>query len=182
MEEDSKAVLAVKFYQKAVENEFRTRAEGRPVSEMKDFVSIDIPGNQTLRIDTLANEDHKRRFPMEWARYLNDKSDMDVSGTLLKDWPILNPAQANELKHFKFYTVEQVAEASDQQINSIGMLIGMAPSAFRDKAKAFLATAKDTVLVQAQADELAALKAQIEELKRETPKRGRKPHQEAEAA
>lgn len=181
MEETSSA-LSVRFYQKALENKFRTQAEGRPVSDMRDFVVIEIPGNQTLRIDTLANDGHKQRFPIEWARYQNEKSDADVSGTLLKDWPLLNAAQAAELKHYKFYTVEQVAEASDQQINSIGMLIGMAPSAFRDKAKAFLNTAKDSVIAAAQAEELAALRAQIEELKRETPKRGRPAKQEAEAA
>src|SRR5574343_68146 len=102
MEENSNSVLSVRFYQKAVPNEFRSTAEGRPVSDMRDFVIIEIPGNQTLRVDTY------------------EKEDAEVSDTLLKDWPLLNSAQAEELKHYKFYTVEQVAEASDMQINSIG--------------------------------------------------------------
>ena len=75
------------------------------------------------------------------------------------------------MKHFKFYTVEQIANASDAQLNTIGMAAGMSPFALRDKAKAFLSSAKDTALVQQQADELskrdeiiARMQAQIAEL------------------
>jgi hypothetical protein len=75
------------------------------------------------------------------------------------------------LKHFKFYTVEQVAQASDAQLGAMGMAAGMSPLALRDKAKAFLSSAKGTALVQQQADELrkrdeeiAAVKAQLAEL------------------
>jgi len=51
------------------------------------------------------------------------------------------------------------------------MAAGMAPFTLRDKAKAFLSSAKDTALVQQQADELskrdemiARMQAQIAEL------------------
>jgi hypothetical protein len=53
----------------------------------------------------------------------------------------------------------------------MGMAAGMSPLALRDKAKAFLSSAKGTALVQQQADELrkrdeelAAVKAQLAEL------------------
>lgn len=188
--------LAVRFYQREMENEFLTSKEGRPIKYMADFVRIEIPGDMTSIIDTFVNEDHKRRFPLEWAQYLNEKAEGklegEVQGTLLRDWPLLTSAQASELRHFKFYTVEQIANASDQQIMQIGMLVGMSPLAFRDKAKAFLANAKDSSLVQAQADELrkrdqeiADLKHQMEMLMRkmeeDKPKRGR-PAKTEEAA
>lgn len=163
--------LNVKFYQRAIQNNFKTALEGRPIMEMADFILIEVPGNQTLSIDTFAQEEDKKRFPIEWARYQNEKTDGDIEGTLLHDWPVLNAAVAAELKHFKFYTVEQIAQASDAQLNTIGMAAGMSPFALRDKAKAFLASAKDTALVQQQADELrkrdeelAAIKAQLAEL------------------
>lgn len=163
--------LNVKFYQKAVQNNFKTALEGRPIMEMADFILIEVPGNQTLTIDTFVSETDKERFPVQWARYQNEKVDGDIEGTLLHDWPVLNAATAAELKHFKFYTVEQIANASDAQLNTIGMAAGMSPLALRDKAKAFLASAKDTALVQQQADELrkrdeelSAVKAQLAEL------------------
>lgn len=186
------SVLAVRFYQREVENEYLTTQEGRPIKYMANFVRIEVPGNMTSIIDTLANEDHKRRFPIQWAQFQNDKSPdaSDVQGTLLRDWSLLTPAQASELRHFKFYTVEQVANASDQQIHSIGMLVGMSPFAFRDKAKAFLAQAKDSSVVMKQAEELAKRDQEIQDLKdqmnrlaasMEARKPGR-PKKEAEAA
>jgi hypothetical protein len=73
--------------------------------------------------------------------------------------------QATELKHFKFYTVEQVAAASDQQLMAIGMTAGMSPLALRDKAKAFLENAKDSSFAQKQAEELNLRDQQIADLK-----------------
>ena len=162
--------LAVRFYSKEVQNDFLTNKEGRPISFMADFVRIEIPGNQTSIIDTFVNNTHKTRFPQQWAIYLNEKADGNnnpdnVQGTLLRDWPILNAAQATELKHFKFYTVEQVANASDQQIMAIGMTAGMSPLALRDKAQAFLENAKDSSFAQKQAEEIKLREQEIADLK-----------------
>jgi len=162
--------LAVRFYSKELQNDFLTNKEGRPISYMADFVRIEIPGNQLSIIDTFVNNSHKAQFPTQWALYLNEKADGNhnpdnVQGTLLRDWPILNAAQATELKHFKFYTVEQVANASDQQLMSIGMTAGMSPLALRDKAKAFLENAKDSSFAQKQAEELNLRDQQIADLK-----------------
>jgi hypothetical protein len=163
--------LNVKFYQRAISNEFKSILEGRPIMEMADFVIIEVPGDNLTVIDTFAVDEHKKRFPVQWARYQNEKTDGDVEGTLLHDWPILNSAVAAELKHFRFYTVEQIAAASDAQLNTLGMAAGMSPLSLRDKAKAFLSSAKGSALVQQQADELrkrdeelSAIKAQLAEL------------------
>jgi len=169
--------LNVKFYQKAIQNEFKSALEGRPIMEMRDFIIIEVPGNNLSVIDTFAAPEHKDRFPVQWARYQNEKTDGDIEGTLLSEWPVLNSAVAAELKHFKFYTVEQVAQASDAQLNTLGMAAGMSPLALRDKAKAYLGSAKDTALVQQQADELskrdeiiARMEAQIAELAQQANK------------
>ena len=163
--------LNVKFYQRAIENQFKSALEGRPIMEMRDFIIIEVPGDNLTVIDTFAVDEHKKRFPVQWARYQNEKTDGDVEGTLLHDWPVLNAAVAAELKHFRFYTVEQIAEASDAQLNTLGMAAGMSPLSLRDKAKAFLSSAKGSALVQQQADELrkrdeelSAMKAQLAEL------------------
>ena len=167
--------LAVRFYSKELQNEFLTNKEGRPISYMADFVRIEIPGNQLSIIDTFVNNSHKAQFPTQWALYLNEKADGNhnpdnVQGTLLRDWPILNAAQATELKHFKFYTVEQVANASDQQLMAIGMTAGMSPLALRDKAQAFLENAKDSSFAQKQAEELKLREQEINDLKEQMAK------------
>lgn len=161
--------LAVRFYQREVDNAFQTALQGRPIKKMADFVRIEIPGDRNTIIDTFVNESHKKRFPMQWAQYQNEKADggNDVQGTLLKDWPLLSAAIAAELKHFNFYTVEQIAGASDMQLNNLGMAAGMSPSSLKEKAKAFLANAKDSALVQQQADELRKRDQEIEAMKQQ---------------
>jgi hypothetical protein len=160
----SDAVLAVRFYQKEYELAFQTTQENRPMYEMRDFVRIEVPGNQLSIIDTLANEDHKRRFPLQWAAYQNSKGrDTDaVQGTLMRDWSIINAAQVKELEHYRFYTVEQVANASDLQLQTIGMVAGMSPISFREKARAYLSNAKGSAVVMQQAEELARRDAKIQ--------------------
>lgn len=187
--------LAVRFYKREVENSYLTTQEGRPIKYMADFVRIEIPGDMTTIIDTFVNDDHKKRFPHQWYQYQNEQNESalgDVQGTLLRDWPLLTSAQASEMRHFKFYTVEQIATASDQQIATLGMLVGMSPFAFREKAQAFLAQAKDSGVAQMQAEEIkkrdqeiADLKAQVTRLmemaNKDEPKRGPgRPKKEAE--
>jgi hypothetical protein len=158
----------VRFYQKEVKHEFNSEKEGRPIYFMADFVRIEIPGNQYSIIDTFANKSHQDKYPIQWAKFQNEKRELgddDITGTLLKDWSILTAAQVRELKHYHFYTVEQVAQASDDQISKIQMIIGMGAHVFRQKAKDYLSRAKDSSILNAQADELRKRDVEIEQLK-----------------
>lgn len=173
----------VRFYEKEVLNGFKSEQENRPIYDMVDFVRIEIPGNALSIIDTIAGEHHKQQYPMQWARYQNERTDDKIEGTLLRDWALLRASQVKELNHFQFYTVEQVANASDQQVNSVSMIVGMGGHAFRDKARQYLKVAKDSALVQHQNEELGKRDAEIEALKQQMqelmmslndkPKRGR---------
>ncbi len=163
-------IPAVRFYQKEVIHEFNSKQENRPIYYMADFVRIEVPGNQFSIIDTFASPYHKDAYPIQWARYQNEKKDQgedDIAGTLLRDWSILTAAQVRELKHYHFYTVDQVANASDDQINKVTMIVGMGGHAFREKAKNYLARAKDSAIVDAQSEELRKRDEEIETLKRQ---------------
>lgn len=162
--------LAVIFYSKPVENEFQSQAQGRPIFEDREFVKIFVPGDNTTAIDTPAREDHKKRFPLHWAHYMNKHGgDQREIGTPLAQWPRLQPSQAEELRALKFYTVESIASAADAQLQRIGMVAGMSPYAFRDAAIRFLSLASDdskAAEVEARAkaleEENKALREQME--------------------
>lgn len=159
--------LVVRFYERPVLQEYESDVEGRPIHKMRDFCEVVIPGVVPNKIDTFANEEHKRRWPDLWERYLRAKERGETEGyvgTLLSDWPLLNAAIALELKHYHFHTVEQIAAASDQQIEGIGMCAGMAPHSLRDKAKAYLAKAKDGAESTHMVTELAKRDQQIADL------------------
>lgn len=155
------AALVVKFHTKPVQQTFRTSQENRPIFEDVDFIKIFTPGNQLNIIDTPVRDEHKRRFPVQWAAFQNGKGGDQVHGTPVSAWSFLTASQAEEFKAVKFFTVEQVANASDQQLQSLGMIGGTNPHVIRDRAKAYLAAAAGTAIPQAQAHENAELKAQL---------------------
>lgn len=156
--------LAVRFYSRPVQNNFETQKQGKPVFQDVDMVHIEIPGDKNSVIDTFARQHHVDRFPIQWARYKNAHGELQETGTPLSAWQLITAAQAEELKAQKFRTVESIAGASDAQLQSIGMVAGMAPLSFRARAQAWLAAAKDSAIVQTQAADLLKKDQQIAEL------------------
>ena len=161
--------LAVRFYKRPVEIKDETLAQGRPIFKEMDFITIMTPGDQLNIIDTIAEERHKRRFPLHWADYFNKTGNHEgFTGTPLSEWPLLTLSQSEELKGLKFYTVEAIANCNDQQLQRIGMIAGMSPYAFRDKAKAFLSVASKSAEVSKREEEVAQLKEENAKIKAET--------------
>jgi len=196
---DPDQTLFVKFYQKAKKNNFLTAKEGRPIFDDVDFVLIQVPGDKNFNLDVPVNDTHKQRFPQHWARYLNSKRTDSGGqiGTPLNEWTLLSRSQAEELKYLGFLTVDSIANASDAQLQSLGMKMGHQPHAFRDKARAYLAQTGNSAAAEKDIAEKTALRNQLEESQRAIEelrqqmaamsttatrgKPGRKPKQEVEA-
>lgn len=151
------AALGVLFYTKPIQNTFMTEQEGRPIFSDVDMVRITTPGDDKNIIDTFAREDHKRRFPVQWAHYQNkQEGDQRLAGkTPINQWARITPAMAEELRAIKFLSVEDVASASDSNIQAAGMISGMSPHAFRDAARAYLRLAAGEAAESKTAAELA---------------------------
>ena len=124
--------------------EFYTSKEDR----YKDtpFVRIIVPGNKCDIVDQPVREDHKQRFPRQWLYYQMANSEgMPVMGTKLEQWCQTCPDELTdhamaELQILKFQTVEQVATASDSQLQKVGMGgVGL-----REQARAFLLRANQS--------------------------------------
>lgn len=161
--------LAVRFYSKPMKHEFESAKEGRPIFYDVDMITIYVPGDSTLTVDAEVREDHKQRFPIQWAHYQNRHGDDPKNiGTPITQWPMITPSMAEELRALKFYTVESIASASDLQLQSIGMRAGMNGSVFRQRAQNYLKVAKDESVMSQQTSELERLKAENASLKAET--------------
>ena len=63
-----------------------------------------------------------------------------------------------ELKYMKFFTVEQIAGASDSNLMGMGMKAGIAPLVLRDRAKQFLEVARGESDINSRAKEIQELK------------------------
>ena len=109
--------LQVRFYKKSVQQEQESIDAGRPIFKDFDFVQICVAGDTLTEIDTYALQNHKQRFPIQWANYMNRQGahDEELVGTPVAEWPLVSKSQAEELRAIKFQTVESIANASDQQ-------------------------------------------------------------------
>jgi hypothetical protein len=171
-EQGADSRLQVRFYRKPVQQEQESMDAGRPIYKEFDFVHICVAGDTLTEIDTYALQTHKQRFPIQWANYMNRQGAHDevVVGTPVAEWPLVSKSQAEELRAMKFYTVESIAGASDQQLQRMGMAAGMSPYAFRDKAKAFLNLATTSAETDKREFEINALKEELAKKELETAK------------
>ena len=125
--------LQVEFF---IAKEIDPRWDGKP------FIRINIPGDKTSVVEQPVREDHKRRFPRQWLYFQMKQNELEspqVLGVSLEEWCKSSPedltkAQIEELRILKFQTVEQIAAASDQQLQRIGM----GGPGLRERAKAYL--------------------------------------------
>lgn len=149
------AALFVEIYAKPLQNNFRTKTEGRPIFDDILMIKIHTPGNQLNIVDRMLFEEDKKRFPMHWAHFQNTHGkDGALSGTPVEQWPLITGATAEMLKAVGFKTVEQIALASDAQLQNMGLHGGMAPHALRERAKSFLQSAAGESATHALQEEL----------------------------
>lgn len=161
--------VGVRFYSKPLQDNYQTEQQGRPIFVDTDMVRITTPGDSLSVIDTIATEHYRKRFPRQWDFYVSKKEgdQMTVGRTPLSVWAKLSAAQVEELRHLKFYSVEDVANASDAALQNVGMIAGMGGHAFRDAAQVYLRVAKDSSIAVRMEQENAALRAQMEEMRQQ---------------
>lgn len=128
----------------------------------RTFVRIMIPGDKTNIIDQPVREDHKRRFPRQFQHFLMQSVSPDVIGTPLDTWRREAPeeitdGQLAELQILKFQTVEQLAQASDSQLQKIGM----GAAGLRERARGYIGRRNSSE----NKSEIEELKAQIAEMR-----------------
>ena len=106
--------LLVIFYKDVLHDEGKSVDAGRPIYVDTDFMRVHIPGDPTSVVVRPVSEVDKRRFALQWARYLQGMKEEDqLSGTPLKEWPSVTRAQVEELRFFQIRTVEHLAEVGD---------------------------------------------------------------------
>jgi hypothetical protein len=132
------------------------------------FVRIIVPGDKTNVVEQPVREDHKERFPRQWLYFQMKAQEGGVIGTPLSEWhqaapDEINRGQMEELNILKFQSVEQLATASDAQLQRFGM----GATGLREKARMFLAR-KNRTDSQVELDEtkkqLAELQEQMKDL------------------
>jgi hypothetical protein len=150
--------LYVQFYVAPFKDDAATAAEGRPIYKDVEFIRIQQPGNLLSRIERPVRETDAARFPKQYAAFQAGKEDQNT-GTPLAEWPLMTRAQVEELKYFRVFTVEQLAELDE---NSVQKMMG--GQTMKTKAKDWLDRAGGNKIVNELRDQNTKLQLQIDEL------------------
>jgi hypothetical protein len=149
----------------------------------KVYIRIQTPGDKTNIIEQPARDHHRERFPRQWLYYQMQQNQEAASeiGTPFASWLRDAPEeitrdQIAELSILKFMTVEQLALASDSQLQRVGM----GGTGLRERARMYLQRknkAESSAELEDTKKQLAALQAQMAQLmgSDEPRRRGRPP-------
>jgi hypothetical protein len=166
------ALLHVEFYlYKPLDkwaSEVKSAEAGRLIrvyGEEQPFVRIMRPGDQTSIIETPVREAHKARWPEQWLYFQMREGLVDekeVPGWKLEEWPFLTDKQdmLRELKFGRYSTVEQVAGASDAQVQKMGLGgVGLREQARTDLRKKLSSDLNEAIASKDK--EVAEMKSQM---------------------
>ena len=110
--------IPVAFRMDALKDDAATEAAGRPIYKDVEFIRI-LNGKDNI-IDRPVRDTDKQRWPRAYAAWKQTgASDPGAVGTRLEMWPQMSRAQVEEFKHFKIYTVEQLADLADSTVTQI---------------------------------------------------------------
>jgi hypothetical protein len=158
-QEEADKKLFVVFYREAVQSEFKTLQEGRPIFDDVDMIRIHTPGSRDTVVG-IAHHGYQQRFPRQWAQY-KQNMEQTQSGTPLSAVPWLTASQVAELATFNIKSVEQLAGMPD---NVAGRF--MNHHALKQQAAAFLEAAKGAAPLLKMQAELASRDEQIAEMQK----------------
>lgn len=155
--------LLVKMYKRKIPNPFLSKQKGIPVEDSVDYIEIRIAGDKLTEVNRALTEEDKIKYKDIYARYISEQTPNQVvgSGMPLSSWPVLSEEQRIEYKYKGFHFVEQIAEASDAQIEALGL----GAREKREQAIAFLAVAKKAADYVEDKKELNQLRQELKELK-----------------
>jgi hypothetical protein len=159
--EANKGITPV-FYREPILNPSRTAKEGRPIYDDMEVVRIFVAGDPLNQIVKPVDASMKERFPVQYDAWIKKQEGMTISGTPIRQWPLLTPANIAEFEGLKIFSVEALSEVSDGNVTkSVGL------REWREKAKAWLETNKDSSAAARYASENMRLSDEVAELKQQ---------------
>lgn len=144
------------------EKRFRHPGEGRgEVFVDVPFVEVRAPGDVLNVVRKPAQENHKQRWPQEWAAFEASQKDGKerLNGAPLEQAPFLSKAQVLEFRAKGLRTIEHLADMSD--VNGQGI---PAFSQTRQKARDFVEAARGNAPLLAMRAELESRDAEMKAL------------------
>lgn len=154
------AGLFVQFYLEAIKDEEATIKQGRPIFNDREYIKIIPVGDKNTVVCEPVSEDHKMRWPSQYAAFKNQQH-QPQEGTPIDQWPPLTKSQVMMFKAANVHTVEQLSNVSDTNLANLGM----GARELREKAITYLKSAEGSAPALALQQQLNEAMKQIEALK-----------------
>jgi len=179
----------IAFELRAVESREKSEEAGHPVYDDVPYVKVTPPGGNLI-VDKVAeewlaskkkaNDPYYRHYKETFEAWQEDR-EAPIEGTAIEMWPSATPAQVKQVRQAGIRTVEDLGAANEPVIQKLGM----GGRALKDRAAAWLESAKDTgkvaeqlasalATIETQNQQIAELAAKVDALTEDKPKRGRK--------
>lgn len=149
-----------RFYIEAKKNNFRSEVEGRPCFDDVEKVEILIPGDRRSTWDGFVKDEHRRRFPREYAAF-KQGLEAPVDGTPIAQMPGITASQAQELAFSHIKTIEALAGLPDDLLSKA---VGMGGMALREKARRWVEATNGSAPMEKLAAENEQLKGTMAEM------------------
>jgi hypothetical protein len=153
--------LLVKFFSTPLKNDEKSVEEGRPIFDDVDMIEIRVRGTKDNIVQRPVRPDDKVRFREAWRAHSEGEKAVQ-SGTPLAQWPVMSTSQVEEMKYLGFFTVEQIAEASDGVVAKVTGL-----QTLKNKAKAFIEFSKGAAPIEQLQAKLSESANETETLRRQ---------------
>jgi len=168
----------VQFETRTTEDRAASAREGRYVAMDFDVALVTPPYSKdcveykvTQWLTNIERNLREGRIPEKWAEHWKESykrwkagQELPLSGTPIKGWGVISPAQQANLIAMNCRTVEDLAEANDDGLRRMGM----GAVDLRNKARTWLASMKDhggvTVQMASISQENEVLKTTVEAL------------------
>lgn len=161
---------ALRIWRDSAQNKFLSEKFGRPIFDEVIFVEAISPGSR----DSTPVFEVERKYASEMAhpepkigskyaeyrQYIDDfkkaeTSDQSLAGTPLVQWPEMNRTLVATLKANNIYTVEALANLPDTRL----IVVGPDGRTWREKATAYIESAKGSAYATALAAQLEVARA-----------------------
>lgn len=161
-DEDEKAAqrLGTRFFELPVLDPVETEKEGCPKFKPAEFVEIFIPGDRLNVPIKPVDDEIKRIYRSQYKRWLENKSGEQINGMPLKELPGMTASEIAEMNYHKIFSVEDLANASEESMTRI---TGLRAKSVR--AQDYLAQAKGAKAGAAMQAELAKRDMEIANMK-----------------
>ncbi|MGO4334957.1 hypothetical protein AB4037_08580 [Labrys sp. KB_33_2] len=149
------------FYMEPVENPAASAKAGRPIFDEIETVRIFVAGDPFNQISSPVTDHYRERFAEAYGKWKADRENADqITGTPLRQWPLMTPARLKEFEALAIFNVEGLAAVADAQLSKHHGL-----REWRDKASAWLKNAADNAFAIEMAEENQRLKDEMATLK-----------------